>query len=46
MSRAAQMGVAETDNGRVLVAVAGAVVVGFGLVFAPDIVRDGVGVGT
>ena len=45
MSRAAQMGVAETDDGGVFVAVACAVVVGPGLVFAPDIVGNGVGVG-
>ena len=46
MARAAQMSVAEAHDGVVLVAIAGAVIVGSGLVTAVNVVGDCVGVGT
>ena len=46
MARAAQMGVAEAHDGVVLVAVAGAIIVGALLIAAVNVVGDCVGVGT
>ena len=45
VARAAEMGMAEADDGVVLILVAGAVIVGTGLVLAVDVVRDGIRVG-
>ena len=45
MSRTAEVGVAEADDGCVVVLVAGAVFVNLLLVCAVDVVRDGVRIG-
>ena len=45
MSRTTQVGMAETDDSRVTVSIAGAVFVGFALVASAHVVGDGVGIG-
>ena len=46
MARAAEVAVGETDDGRILVAVAGAMVIDALLLGPADIMRDRIGIGT